>query len=147
MISSEFVEDIRAFNRSYTKVLGLLNSSYLDSVFSLTETRILFEIHSRDGCTANDLCSALNLDKGYMSRIIRKFADTGLLTRTVSVSDGRAQCILLTESGKEVIGQMIERSNAQIRSLFSSLTEEELREVHSAITTIKRCIAEQGEAK
>ena len=62
MISSEFVEDIRAFNRSYTKVLGLLNSSYLDSELSLTETRILFEIHSRNGCTANDLCSALNLD-------------------------------------------------------------------------------------
>ncbi|MBR5932291.1 MAG: winged helix-turn-helix transcriptional regulator [Lachnospiraceae bacterium] len=147
MISLEFVEDIRAFNRSYTKVLGLLNSSYLDSDFSLTETRVLFEIYSRNGCTANDLCSALDLDKGYMSRIIRKFADAGLLSRTVSESDGRAQRILLTGSGKKVIGQMIDRSNAQIRSLFSSLSDEELQEVHSAITTIKRCITEQSERK
>ena len=112
-MTTQFIEDIRRFNRQYTKVLGLLNSGYLDSKFSLTETRILFEVYSHNGCTANDLCTALDLDKGYMSRTLKKFVRDGLLRRSASEQDGRAQHIFLTEIGREAAEEMIALSNGR----------------------------------
>ena len=83
------VANIRAFNRFYTRQLGLLEEGLLDSEFSLTEVRILYELAHARGLTATDLERGLGLDAGYLSRILSKFETRGLITRKTSTSDRR----------------------------------------------------------
>lgn len=73
MNRNDIVTEIRGFNRFYTNILGLLDQHIIDSGYSLTEARILFEISKTDTCTANQLCSILNIERSYMSKIIHKF--------------------------------------------------------------------------
>lgn len=73
----DIITEIRGFNRFYTSILGLLDQHILDSGYSLTEARVLFEISKTECCTANQLCSILDIDRSYMSRIIRKFEEKG----------------------------------------------------------------------
>lgn len=69
----DIITEIRGFNRFYTNILGLLEQHILDSGYSLTEARVIFEISKTKHCTANQLCSILEIDRSYMSRIITKF--------------------------------------------------------------------------
>lgn len=73
--------EIRHFNRFYTVTMGLLNSSYFDTEYSLAEIRILFEIHLRKICIQNDIVKDLHIDKGYLSRIIKNFCKNGLIEK------------------------------------------------------------------
>ena len=73
----DIVTEIRGFNRFYTNILGLLDKHILNSGYSLTEARVLFEISKTSRCTANQLCSALDVDRSYMSRMIKKFEKNG----------------------------------------------------------------------
>lgn len=82
MKRKDIVTEIRGFNRFYTNILGLLDQYIIDSGYSLTEARILFEISKTDVCTANQLCAVLNIERSYMSKIIRKFEDMGLISRS-----------------------------------------------------------------
>ena len=73
MKKNDVITEIRGFNRFYTNILGLLDQHIIDSGYSLTEARIIFEIGKTDTCTANQLCSILDIDRSYMSKIINKF--------------------------------------------------------------------------
>ena len=83
------VSAVRAFNRFYTKRIGALNEGLLESPFSLTEMRVLYELAHREAPTAGEIASDLGLDAGYLSRILRSFAASGLLARAPSAEDGR----------------------------------------------------------
>ena len=81
------ITEIRAFNRFYTGVIGLLDRHILDSGYSLTEARVLLEIGRTKNCTANRLAGALGIDRSYMSRIVVKFEKDGLVTRAANKND------------------------------------------------------------
>lgn len=132
------IEEIRKFNRFYTEVLGLLNRHYLDSGYSLTEVRILFELNQKNACTANDVIRKLKLDPSYMSRIVTGFQKAGLIERHVSKIDGRARTITLTKTGKSLIDDLIQHSNGEIGRLVRHLNDEECGEVHQAILTLEK---------
>src|SRR5689334_3411417 len=83
------VAAVRRFNRFYTQKLGVLQPAWLDSPFSLTEARVLYEITHRKGATATDIARDLALDAGYLSRILRRFHKSGLIRRQVSAADRR----------------------------------------------------------
>src|ERR1043166_8381409 len=93
-------EDIRTFNRMYTRQIGLLDRGYLDSSLSLTEMRVLYELAAANGLTASALCGALGLDAGYASRILRDFEKRGWLRRTASNNDARRIILTLTRKGR-----------------------------------------------
>lgn len=93
----------RKFNRFYTNVLGFLNEHIYDSPFSLTETRILFEIYNTSNCTAKDLQDKLGLDRGYVSRILKQFEKEDLIYKEKSKADARHHYIYVTETGKPFI--------------------------------------------
>src|ERR1700757_4188191 len=98
MHSSPFdrrIAAVRRFNRFYTQKLGVLSDGFLNTPFSLTEARVLHALAHRDGATATWLGRELDLDAGYLSRILRDFERRGLITRQQSRQDGRQTLISL----------------------------------------------------
>lgn len=134
---SEITSHIRSFNRFYTNVMGLMQQTILDSDYSLTEARILFEMQNLGDCTANTLATRLNIDKSYMSRIIKKFSKKQLISKKISVEDSRVHLLNLTEKGLETIDQLIIQSNQQIQELIQPLSQIEQEDICRAMNTIK----------
>ena len=128
------ITEIRGFNRFYTGILGLLDRDILNSVFEIGKTEF---------CTANQLCAALDIDRSYMSRIVKKFEGEGLIERRVNGRDGRNMEIRLTEKGDGVFKELNGRSNEQIRNMISKLSGEEQEELIHAMRTIKRAFLER----
>ena len=94
------VDDVRGFNRFYTRVLGLLQPDLAGSAFGLTEARVLFELAHRDDVAVSELRRDLDLDPGYLSRILSGFTASGLVDREKSVADGRRHVVRLTDEGR-----------------------------------------------
>lgn len=130
------VLEIRAFNRFYTKVIGVLQSGMLDSPYSLTELRVLFELAHADRLESGDLRRMLELDAGYLSRILARFESDGLVARERSAADARKQLVLLTEAGAATFRKLDERSAEEIRTLLAGLTEEEQERLTSSMAVI-----------
>src|SRR5215472_12715264 len=100
------VATVRRFNRFYTRQIGVLHEGLLGSPFSLTEGRVLYELAHRDRPTATQLARDLDLDPGYLSRILRDFEQRGLLARTPSELDGRQSLLALTPRGREAFAPL-----------------------------------------
>src|SRR5919197_303870 len=99
---AERAEALRAFSRFYTAVLGVLQEGLLDTPYSLTEARVLFELGRRQEMDVAELREALGLDPGYLSRIRGRLEQEGLVTRDRSSGDRRRHVIALTRRGREV---------------------------------------------
>lgn len=138
MKKNDIVTEIRGFNRFYTNILGLLDQYIIDSGYSLTEARIIFEISKTDVCTANQLCSTLAIDRSYMSKIINKFEREQLISRTVCNTDNRNIEIHMTDKGKNVFHELEKNANRQIEELISKLDTAECEKLISSIRTIKK---------
>lgn len=134
----DIVTEIRGFNRFYSNILGLLDQHIIDSGYSLTEARILFEISKTDTCTANQLCSILDIDRSYMSKIINKFDKNELISRSVCGTDNRNMEIHLTEKGTAVFCELNNCANKQIEDLISNLNVEEREKLIGGIRTVKK---------
>jgi DNA-binding MarR family transcriptional regulator/GNAT superfamily N-acetyltransferase len=112
------VAQVRAFNRFYTNVIGVLHGPYLDSPFTLTEGRLLFEIARQDIVEVSDLRRALDIDAGYLSRVLTRFEAESLVTRHRSATDARRQEIRATEAGRAAAADLDRRSAGQIALLL-----------------------------
>ncbi len=133
----ERVSAVRAFNRFYTNVIGLLREGLLRTPYSLTEARVIFELAQRDTSEVPDLRRALDIDAGYLSRILSRFEADGLATRGRSRSDARRQVIRLTDGGRDVFRMLDSRSTGEISKLLSPLRDEEQRRLIGAMATIR----------
>jgi DNA-binding MarR family transcriptional regulator/N-acetylglutamate synthase-like GNAT family acetyltransferase len=135
------ISAVRAFNRSYTKFLGALNGHLLSTPYSLTEARVLFELGQRDETEVAELRRVIGLDAGYLSRLLGRFAEAGLVRRERSSSDARRQVIRLTGEGRDTFRVLDTKSIAQIRSLLGDLTEDEQRRLVDAMDMIRGRLA------
>lgn len=99
-IYNKTVSEIRKFNRFYTVTMGFLSSGYLDSDFSIEETRILFEMKIQGTCIQSDIVKTLHIDKSYLSRINQRFCKKGVIEKIKWDDDKRATKITLTEAGR-----------------------------------------------
>lgn len=138
MQKKDIVTEIRGFNRFYTNILGLLDHQIIDSGYSLTEARILFEISKTEICTAKKLCSILDIDRSYMSKIINKFEKEQLISRSTSHSDNRNIEIQMTEKGKMVFHSMESNADEQIEHLISDLDAADCEKLINSVRTIKK---------
>lgn len=129
------VQRIRQFNRFYMPLLRLLDNHYLGSEYTPAEARVLFEIHENDGCNAAFIAKAMNIDKSYLSRVIRIHEKKGYLTRSVSATDSRTYHLHLTELGLMRTKDFIKKSNQQISDMIQSLRQEECAELIEALNT------------
>lgn len=132
----EVINCIRKFNRFYTVLLGFLNQNYLGTGYSVTETRILFEIRQQEGISAKQICELLKLDKSYVSRLIRSLEKNGIVYREVSAKDKRANCIYLTEKGNVEAAGLIETTNQDIYKLIETFNMEECGQICDAMELI-----------
>src|ERR1700730_16361101 len=97
---------VRAFNRFYTRKLGVLDQQLLQSPFSLSEARVLYELAHRDDLAAKEIGIELGLDPGYLSRIIQNFDENGLITRKPLPSDRRQYPLSLTAKGRHAVAKI-----------------------------------------
>ncbi len=114
---------VRRFSRFYTRVIGALNDGLLDSSFSLAEARVLYELAQRSDVTATELGRELELDPGYLSRILQRFERDGLLARAPSPIDRRQSLLSLTGAGHEAFAPLDARSREEIGALLAPLAE------------------------
>ena len=115
------VAQVRAFNRFYTNVIGVLHDMYLDTPYTLTESRLLFEIARLGTAEVPWLRQALDIDAGYLSRVLGRFESDGLVTRHRSAADARRQEIRATEAGRAAVAELDERAVGQIGALLGGV--------------------------
>jgi DNA-binding MarR family transcriptional regulator/GNAT superfamily N-acetyltransferase len=128
------VAQVRAFNRFYTNVIGVLHGLYLDSPYTLTEGRLLFEIASHGSVEVSELRRALDIDAGYLSRVLTRFEAESLVTRHRSVTDARRQKIRITDAGRAAKAELDRRSAAQIGVLLRGADCDRLLDAMRVIT-------------
>ena len=131
------IASVRRFNRFYTKQIGLLGEGYLETPFSLTEARVLYELAHRERPSATELARELALDAGYLSRILRGFERRRLLTRTRSRSDGRQSHIALTARGRAAFAPLDRRSREDIAAMLARLAPDAQRRLIDAMRTVE----------
>jgi DNA-binding MarR family transcriptional regulator/GNAT superfamily N-acetyltransferase len=135
--SSTDIEAIRSFNRFYTQKIGVLHEGLLDSRFSLTEARVLYELAQRESASASDLSESLKLDPGYLSRILMRFEKHRYLARKVAETDGRRRELTLTALGRRNFATLDEHSREDLARLTNALTVEQRRDLVTAMQTIQ----------
>jgi DNA-binding MarR family transcriptional regulator/predicted GNAT family acetyltransferase len=136
-VSPGRIGTVREFNRVYTNLIGLLHGSYLDSPYSLTEARVLFELAQGGESEISALRGALDIDAGYLSRILARFETDGLITRERSAADARRRVIALTGPGRQAFAELDQRSAADIAGLLGRLTDAEQQRLTAAMGTIR----------
>jgi DNA-binding MarR family transcriptional regulator/GNAT superfamily N-acetyltransferase len=132
---------IRRFNRFYTRQIGLLQHGLLDSPFSLTEVRLLYEIAHREGVTATELAADLSLDPGYLSRVLAKFEKRGWIHRRPSPADRRQSLLALTAKGMANFRPLEERSNQQVEQMLLAIPPSAQQQLVSAMQSIEGILA------
>jgi DNA-binding MarR family transcriptional regulator len=117
------IREIRAFNRFYTDIIGLLNQNILDSPWSLAEARVIYEIFKGRSITATRIIEIMHVDKSYLSRLIKKLEKEKIVTKKQSGQDGRILQLSLTQKGTKTFESLDRASDNQIATLLQSLTE------------------------
>ena len=143
--SEKNVAAVRRFSRFYTRQIGILQEGLLDSPFSLTEARLLYELAHHRGVTATELCAALHLDAGYLSRILRKFQKRGWIHRKLSASDRRQSLLVLTGKGGDEFLPLEERSNQQVRRMLGEVSLAAQQQLVRSMEQIERILSPQSE--
>ena len=121
--SDERIAAIRRFNRYYTRLIGVLREKLSRSPFSLTEARVLYELALRPNQMPSALCELLDLDPGYLSRIINRFVEKGLVIRTRSERDGRSHLLALTQAGQEAFAPLDAAARQETAAMLAPLPE------------------------
>lgn len=118
--------EIREFNRFYLPYFHLLTQKYLNMDCSVAEARILYEIYDEHEISATDIVNVLHVDKGYLSRILKKFEAKSIIAKKASKADSRRTLITLTEKGKALAENLIAESNMQIAKELASLSADDM---------------------
>lgn len=147
MPAADRLEAIRTFNRFYTRRIGVLNEGLLGSHHSLAEMRLLWELaHCPNGehTTATDLARTLDLDAGYLSRLLRRLKEQGLVASTRSPADGRQTQLSLTPAGRTAFAPLEQRSREQAAELLAPLPEAHQQQVLQAMGTLHQLLGDDA---
>ncbi len=136
-MSDNVIADVRAFNRFYTRQIGLLNEHVAHSEFSLAEGRVLYELAKRGHAPGHELAQSLNMDAAYLSRVLRKFVAADLIVHTPSVSDRRSTEIALTREGDAAVQNLEDLNDAAIEAVLRDVSADDRRKLVAAMATIR----------
>ena len=130
------IHKIRAFNRFYLPTMNLLGDHYLESEYSIAQIRTLFEIYENAGCNAAYIARLFNIDKSYLSRILKDHEANGYLRRERSETDSRSYRLYLTEAGIQKAETFIRLSNREVETVIRNLSPEERSQLTDALDTV-----------
>jgi DNA-binding MarR family transcriptional regulator/GNAT superfamily N-acetyltransferase len=136
----------RRFNRLYTRFLGTLQEGMLNTEFSLAEARVLYELATRKSPKAKEILDELEIDPGYMSRLLGKFERAGLLKRKASERDGRFSELALTRRGRSAFRKLDALSDEQASGVLGPLAQADRAKVIAAMQTIEDVVVKPGKA-
>jgi DNA-binding MarR family transcriptional regulator/GNAT superfamily N-acetyltransferase len=139
-VAADRIAAVRAFNRSYTKFLDALNEHHLHTPFSLTEARVLYELDQRAETEVAALRQATGLDAGYLSRLLGRLEENGLVRRSRSGADARRQVVRLTNKGRDSFLVLDMKTAGHIRALLADLSDEEQLRLIEAMDMIRKRI-------
>jgi DNA-binding MarR family transcriptional regulator/GNAT superfamily N-acetyltransferase len=134
------VAAVRRFTRFYTRQIGLLQEGLLDSAFSLTEARVLYELAHREPTTATALAADLDLDAGYLSRILRRFGEKGLVAKKRAPSDARRSFLAITAKGRKAFAPLNKGSRDQVAAMLGRLDPAEQERVVGAMAIVENLL-------
>jgi DNA-binding MarR family transcriptional regulator/GNAT superfamily N-acetyltransferase len=140
-VPAALVATVRSFSRSYTSWVGVLDEGLLETPYSLTESRVLFELHQREATDVTDLRRSIGVDAGYLSRVLARFTADGLVERSRSEADGRRQVVRLTEQGRAAAQMLDDRSKEQLEGLLAGFDAEQQRQLGTAMATVEQILA------
>lgn len=144
---SQPIQAMRHFNRFYTRQIGVLQEKLLQSPFSLTEARVIYELAHQETTTATDLCKELGLDAGYLSRILLGFKKRGLIDKRPSKTDGRQSVLRLTEKGQATFAKLNADSHNEIGTMLSPLSPADQNRLIGAMQAIEGLLGARPEHK
>jgi DNA-binding MarR family transcriptional regulator/GNAT superfamily N-acetyltransferase len=145
-VAKSHVKAVRAFNRFYTQRIGVLKR-YLGTDFTLTEVRVLYELAHRPPLAARDLVRELELDAGYLSRILRRFEQAGWLARESAPHDGRQTLLRLTEAGYAAFAPLQQKSRDEATALLAAVPAPVRPRLIDALQTVHRLLAPAAPAE
>jgi DNA-binding MarR family transcriptional regulator/N-acetylglutamate synthase-like GNAT family acetyltransferase len=145
-VSASTVAEVRGFNRFYTRVLGLLRPKLAGSAFGLTEARVLFELAHAEQMAVGDLRRALDLDAGYLSRILSRFIADGLVERRSASVDARRRLVRLTDAGQAAFAELDTLQADAIDRMVEPLDENKRAELVTAMSRIRRVLDDEHTA-
>ena len=134
------IQSVRQFNRFYTRRIGLLQESWLQSPYTLTEVRVLYELWARKRATAAELCRDLGLDAGYLSRMMRKFEDQALVARVRSPKDKRQSFVSLTAKGRKTFAPLERRQIEEVGAMLKSVAAPDRPRLLEAMGVIQQAL-------
>jgi len=140
-IDENRISAVRAFNRFYTRQLGLLGQKLLETPFSLSEARVLYELAHRDETSAKEIGIELDLDAGYLSRIVQKFADDGLITRKPAARDRRQYQLKLTAKGRQAFAKLERSTHDDVARMLRPLSATDRQHLTASMAAIERLLA------
>jgi DNA-binding MarR family transcriptional regulator/predicted N-acetyltransferase YhbS len=140
-VAAQQIESVRAFNRDYTRRIGVFSPQLYDSPWTLTQVRVMYEIAHRPGILAAQLSAELGLDRGYLSRILKGFSAQRLLQRTPSGADARRQHLRLTAAGSRAFAPLERRSQRQMGALLGRLDPGRREVLLAAMRSIREVFA------
>lgn len=145
MFSADQIADIQGFNKVYQNLLKQIDSAILKTGYTLTEKDVLLEISKTERCTANILIQQLNIDRSYMSRMIAKFENHGLIEKTQSQTDSRIRYIRLTELGRKEINRLSDIQSNHIGAIFNKLSDEDQKTVWQSMVLIRNKLSDAND--
>lgn len=141
-VNTSSVDDVRRFNRFYTRIIGALDEGHLESAYSLAEVRLLFELAHRDAPTAAALMRDLELDAGYLSRLVQHMVRRRLVKRTRSSTDGRESHLTLTATGRTAFAELDKRARADVAALLKPLGTDDQGRLLDAMARIRTLLGD-----
>ena len=138
------VDAVRRFNRFYTRRVGALRAGLLGSEYPLPEARLLYEIGHRRECTASELAADLDLDAGYLSRLLQSLKRRGLLSARRSAQDGRASVLSLAAKGRKAYALLDSRSRDEVSAMLRGLPGGERERLVGAMRTVENLLEKKA---
>lgn len=138
--NEDLIRRMRSFNRFYTNIIGVVNRHILDSPHSLTEARVLYEISNIKDCSAKKIRENVDIDEGYLSRIIGRFIKKGLVRKGRSENDRRTRIIFLTDKGKKEFSRLDAGSSKSVHRVVEKLSRKEREELVGLMERIRELL-------
>lgn len=137
------VTAVRRFNRFYTRRIGVLAEGFLDSPFSLTEVRVLYELAARQVSNAKELRQELEIDGGYLSRMLHTFHRRGLIQKKASPTDARRRELTLSAKGREQFARLEDRQRADVERMLGSLSPRSRHQLLQRMQSLEQLLTHQ----